>query len=165
MNISTDWHWCWSSKSLKSGQHADSSNSSPQLSLTHLILTSLSLSNYRTPIDTQKNHTVEAPRRHKYKTAAGLTCPSVSGCGRWSYDTAAITEFLTVTIELTAAAHGVLRWWKKLLSVSNWATWSNTSSLWGCSARGRSLAESGNTGRPSLASDRRILFIHGQLIK
>lgn len=54
---------------------------------------------------------------------------------------------------------------KPVLSVSNWATWSNTSSLWRCSACGRSLAESGNMVGPSLVSDRRILFIHGQLKK
>lgn len=34
---------------------------------------------------------------------------------------------------------------EKLLLVSNWTTWSKTSSLWGCSSCGRSLALDGNT--------------------
>ena len=53
-----------------------------------------------------------------------------------SLNTAAIMESLTATTELTAAAHRVLRWWKELLSVSSWVTWSNTSSPWVCGTWG-----------------------------
>ena len=81
-----------------------------------------------------------------------------------SYDTAAIMESLTVTIELTAAAHRVLRWWKnqcfqfptELLGPTRrlceaavpavGAVWRRTATRW-------DLSE----------SDRRILLIHGQL--
>lgn len=48
-------------KSLKSGQHADSSNSLPQLSLTAIY--SRSLSNYRTTIDTKKHKHRWGPTR------------------------------------------------------------------------------------------------------
>lgn len=161
MNISTDWHWCWSSKSLKFGQHADS-NSSPPLSLTRL--NPHSISNYRTSIATKKTHTDEAPTvqgcLHKHKV---LMCPSWvwtvkiwHSCHHGNFNCYYWTD--------SSSSRGI-EVVEKLLSVSNWATWSNTSSPRGCSACGRSLAACGNTVRPSLVSDRRIRFVLGQLKK
>lgn len=114
---------------------------------------------------TQKStNTDEAPRGHlhKHKTAAGLKVSQ----REWMW-----------TVKLWQSCHhGIINCYcrtdssssqgvkevEKLLPVSNWATWSKTSSLWGCSACGRSLAPSGNAVRPSLGSDRHNLFIHGQ---
>lgn len=62
--------------------------------------------------------------------------PVRAGVDGESLNAAAIMESLTATTKLTAAAHRVLRWWKELLSVSSWVTWSNTSSPWGCGAWG-----------------------------
>lgn len=80
--------------------------------------------------------------------------------GRWNYDTAAIMESLAVTIELTAAAQtrcragGKTAFSFRMSNLGQHILTVRLQCLW---------AQFGNTVKPYLVSDRRILFVHEQL--